>query len=178
MVKAEHMKDARQRWLTMLLQGPSSASDPDSAIISDGAKIIVAGTRPGVGVSTKCASLRKLAQERGDDVSILDAGVISQTLLYNLEKQDSFTGCILVTHRGAIASEASRWITGLGAATRASYMAARYPWQADDDLMHGRDDILAMLDVAVYRYILGQLPPESPEIKLLKDFAENLRKPD
>jgi hypothetical protein len=178
MVKAEHNHDNRQHWLTMLLEGPALTSDPDAGMISDGARIIVAGTRPGVGASTKCASLRQLAEKRGDDITVLDAGVISEVLLKNLEKQDPFTGCILVTHRGAIASEASRWITGLGAATRASYMAARYPWQADDDLMQGRDDILTMLDEAVYRHILGQLPPDAPEIKALRSFANSLRKAD
>ena len=175
MAKSTHSENRLEHWLTLLMEG-RALDDPDAGAIVENAKIIVCGTRPGAGVSTKCASLRRLAEEKGDDISILDAGVISETLLENLKKQDPFTGCILITHRGADANTASRWMTGLGAATRASYMAARYPWQADDDLMQGREDILKMLDEAVYRHVLGQLPSDAPEIKALQEFADSLRK--
>jgi hypothetical protein len=55
-------------------------------------------------------------------------------------------------------------------------VAARYPWQADDDLMLGRDHILKMLDLTVYRHVLGQLPDDAPEIQELRKYTEELRK--
>jgi hypothetical protein len=162
-------------WLALLMEGPL-ATDPDAAAISDGANIIVAGTRSGVGVSTKCKSLRQLAEKRGENVTILDAGVISEALLENLTKHDAFSGGILITHKGVTPEEAARWLGGLGVSTRARYVAARYPWQADDDLMLGRDHILKILDLTVYRHVLGQLPNDAPEIKALRKFTEELRK--
>ena len=42
--------------------------------------------------------------------------------------------------------------------------------------MQGREDILKMLDEAVYGHVLGQLPPDVPEIKALQEFADSLRK--
>lgn len=162
-------------WLALLMEGPFTA-DPDAEVIADGARIIVTGTRPGVGVSTKCKSLREIAKQRGEDVKILDAGVISQVLLDNLKEQEPFSGGILITHKGVTPQEATRWLSGIGISTRARYVAARYPWQADDDLMKGRDNILKMLDMTVYRHVLGQLPDNAPEIWELRKFTEELRK--
>lgn len=162
-------------WLALLMEGQLS-DDPDKAVITDGAHLIVTGTRPGVGVSTKCRSLRQIADSRGDNITILDAGVISEVLLENLLEHEPYSGCILVTHKGVTPDEATRWLSGLASATRARYVAARYPWQADDDLMAGRQDILNMLDLTVYRHVLGQLPAQAPEIAELRKFTEELRK--
>ena len=170
-----HMLEHIDLWLALLLEGPIGG-DPDESVVTDGAHIIVTGTRPGVGVSTKCQSLRQIAESRGEDVKILDAGVISEALLENLVDHEPFSGGILITHKGVTPAEATRWLTGLGTSTRARYVAARYPWQEDDDLMEGREHIMKMLDMTVYRHVLGQLPDDAPEIKELQAFTEKLRK--
>ncbi|MCG8624608.1 MAG: hypothetical protein MJE68_21760 [Proteobacteria bacterium] len=172
--------DSLDAWLEVLLSPPLVA-DADKAMLKavakiEGGRIIVTAMRPHTGVTTKCASLRATADRVGLAIDIIDGGVMTED---GLAKLDYFHGChgaILLAHKGATAAEISYHLSRLGRATGAKHLVARYPWQKNDDVLRGRDEVIKQLNQAVYRHVLAALPTTAPEIRALRAYAEALQK--
>ena len=167
---------AREAWLAVLLD-PPILRDQDYGLLVQGRRIIVVATRPGTGVSTKCASLRAYAEKVGlaSKTEVVDGGVVTEALLAELAEATPYQAAILLIHKGATAAETTHWLGRLGRASRAENLIARYPWQGEDDVWRGRAEVIRQLDQAVYRYIISQLPENAPELRALRRYAETMQ---